>query len=162
MQEEVAREGGNRFVRFIASPLRGKYLPPMTQVGDYLAAAGILLFVIAVFGLDWISVGIKDVLGIGKVLGVKSPQVKYGLFVSPWAWGMVVVLVAMIAGLWFVQTRGGITLGAGIYCLIFEVIFFLGAWYKINSIIGNVVKLAQSVPIIGQALGLPVSQIAKA
>jgi hypothetical protein len=161
MQEEVAREGGNRFVRFIASPLRGKYLPPMTQVGDYLAAAGILLFVIAVFGLDWISVGIKDVLGIGKVLGVKSPQVKYGLFVSPWAWGMVVVLVVMIAGLWFVQTRGGITLGAGIYCLIFEVIFFLGAWYKINSIIGNVVKLAQSVPIIGQALGLAVSQIAK-
>jgi hypothetical protein len=74
---------------------------------------------------------------------------------------MVVVLVAMIAGLWFVQTRGGITLGAGIYCLIFEVIFFLGAWYKINSIIGNVVKLAQSVPIIGQALGLAVSQIAK-
>ena len=162
MEEETAQASGNSFVRFIASPLRGKYLPPMTQVGDYIAAVGMVLFIVAVFGLDWISVGVKDVLGIGKALGVKTPSASFGLFKSPWAgWSMVVVLVVMVLGFWFVQTRGGITLGAGIYCAIFLVVFYVGAWYKINSIIGNVVDLVKSVPIIGQALGVAVSQLAK-
>lgn len=161
MEQEKAQQRGNSVVRFLVSPLRGKYLPPMTQVGDWFAAAGILLFIIAVFGLDWISIGAKDVLGIGKALGVKSPTVNYGLFVSPWAWSMVAVLVLAIAGMWFVQTRGGITLGVGTYCLIFLVIFYLGARWKINSVIGDVVKLAKTVPIIGEALGLAISRIAK-
>lgn len=161
MEEEDTLKKHSRFMRFIESPLKGKYLPPATQVGDYVACAGLALFIISVFGLNWISIGLKDVLGIGKALGVKSPQVKYGLFASPWAWGMVAVLVVTLAGLWFVQTRGGVTLGAGIYCLLFNVIFFVGAWRKINAIVGDVVKLARSVPFIGEALGIALSRIAK-
>ncbi|PKQ27733.1 MAG: hypothetical protein CVT63_06485 [Candidatus Anoxymicrobium japonicum] len=151
----------NRFPQFIASPLRSKRPPPMTHIGDYFAVAGVIVFAVSVFALKWISLSVKDVLGIGGKLGVKSPEVKYGLFVSPWAWGMIAVLVLVIAGIWFVQTRGGITLGAGIYCLLFNVLFFIGAWHKINAIIGDVVDLAKKVPFIGQLLGEAVNQLAK-
>ena len=134
----------------------------MTQIGDWLAAAGLVLFCIAVFGLNWITVGVKDVLGIGKALGFKGPSISYGLFKSPWAgWSMVAVLVLAVAGIWFVQTRGGITLAVGTYCLIFLVVFYVGAWYKINSIIGNVVNIVKSVPFFGQALGVLIDQLAK-
>ena len=133
----------------------------MRQLGDWFSAAGIVMFVVAMFVLPWLTVGVKDVLGIGRTFGVKSPTKSYGLFVSPWAWLMVVVLVAMIAGLWFVQTRGGILLGAGIFCLIFNVIFFIGVWKQINGVIGDVVSLARSIPFIGEALGSAVSQLVK-
>jgi len=146
---------------YFTSPLRSKYPPPMTHIGDYLAAAGVVFFIVSVFALSWISVGVKDVLGIGHTLGIKSPQKTYGLFVSPWAWVMVGVLVLIICGIWFVQTRGGITLGAGIFCLLFNVIFFIGAWHKINAIIGDIVSLAKSIPFIGEALGQFVGQLAK-
>jgi hypothetical protein len=146
---------------FFTSPLRSKYPSPMTHIGDYVAALGVVFFIVSVFALSWISVGVKDVLGIGHALGVKSPQKTYGLFVSPWAWVMVGVLVIIICGIWFVQTRGGITLGAGIFCLLFNVIFFIGAWHKINAIIGDIVSLAKSIPFIGEALGQFVGQLAK-
>jgi hypothetical protein len=74
---------------------------------------------------------------------------------------MVVVLAAVMAGLWFVQTRGGITLGAGILCLVFNAVFFIGVWKKINGIVGDVVSLARSIPFIGDALGSAVSQLVK-
>ena len=161
MEQVETPKKHNRFVRFIESPLKGRYLPPMTQVGDYVACAGLALFIISVFGLDWISIGLKDVGGIGQALGLKSPRLKYGLFVSPWAWVMVGVLVVLVLGLWFVQTRGGVTLGVGIFCLLFNVVFFIGAWQKINAIIGDVVKLARSVPFIGEALGAVLGNLAK-
>lgn len=133
----------------------------MRQLGDWFSASGIVMFVVVVFVLPWLTVGVKDVLGIGRTFGVKTPSKNYRLFVSPWAWLMVVILVAMIAGLWFVQTRGGILLGAGIVCLLFNVIFFIGVWKKINAVIGDVVSLARNIPFIGEALGSAVSQLVK-
>lgn len=143
------------------SPLRGQYPPPMTQIGDYFAAAGVVLFIISVFFLKWITVGFKDVLGLGDALGMQAPQKQYGLFVSPWAWVMVGVLVALVLGIYFVQTRGGITLGLGIFCLLFNVVFYIGAWQKINAIIGNVVDLMKAIPFVGEMLGEAVSALAK-
>jgi hypothetical protein len=157
--QEADQNNGNIVLRFFSSPLRSKYPPPMTHIGDYFAVAGLVLFCISVFGLDWMAVGVKDLLGIGKTLGIKGPRVGYGLFVSPWAWGMVAVLVITVAGVWFVQTRGGITLGAGIYCLVFNVVFFIGAWHKINAIIGDIAKVARNVPFIGQMLGEAVNTL---
>jgi hypothetical protein len=159
--QEAEMKNGNKVLRFFSSPLRSKYPPPMTHIGDYFAVGGLVLFCISVFGLDWMTVSVKDVLGLGKTLGIKSPRVSYGLFISPWAWGMVAVLVITIAGIWFVQTRGGITLGAGIYCIIFNVVFFIGAWHKINAIIGDVARIARTVPFIGQVLGEVVNALAK-
>ena len=161
MEEAQTAVKRNPVVQFFASPLKGRYPAPMRHVGDWLSATGIVLFIISVFALPWIAVGAKDVLGIGKALGMKSPQMNYGLFVSPWAWVMVGVLVLVVAGLWFVQTRGGILLGAGIYCVLFNVIFYVGAWKKINGIIGDVVALARSIPFIGEALGQVISELAK-
>jgi hypothetical protein len=151
----------NSVVRFIISPFRNKYPPPMTHVGDFLAAAGLVLFVISVFALKWIKISLNDVMGIGKALGVKAPQARYGLFESPWAWVMVGVLVVLVLGIYFVQTRGGVTLGVGIFCIIFNIIFFIGVWKKINGIIGNVVGLAKSVPVIGQFLGQALTLLTK-
>jgi hypothetical protein len=161
MEEVTAGEKRNPVIEFFSSPLDGTYPAPMRQAGDWLSASGIVLFVVAVFALPWITVGVKDVFGIGNALGVKAPSKSYDLFVSPWAWIMVVLLAAIIAGLWFVQTRGGILLGAGILCLLFNVIFFIGAWKKINGIIGDVVGLARGIPFIGEALGAALSQLAK-
>ncbi len=133
----------------------------MRLVADWLSAVGILLFAISVFALPWITVGIRDVWGIGKALGMGVPEKSYGLFVSPWAWLMVAALVLMLAGLWFVQTRGAILLGAGAYCLIFNVIFYIGAWKKVNGIIGDVVVLARSIPLIGNILGEIIMELTK-
>jgi hypothetical protein len=153
MKEASSEVKPNPVVEFFTSPLNGLHPAPMRLVADWLSAAGILLFAISVFALPWITVGIRDVLGIGKALGVDAPEKSYGLFVSPWAWLMVAVLLLMLAGLWFVQTRGAILLGAGAYCLIFNVIFYIGAWKKVNGIIGDVVGLARSIPVIGNMLG---------
>jgi hypothetical protein len=82
--------------------------------------------------------------------------------VSPWAlWLMAALLVVIVLGLWFVQTKGGIVIGAGVACLIFNVVFFIGVWKKVNGIIGDVVGLARSIPFIGDVLGAALSQIAK-
>lgn len=161
MPEGPGSKKGKAVVRFLASPLHGRYPPPMTHVGDYFAVAGLVLFCVSVFGLKWITVGVKDVLGIRQSLGLEGPTVSFGLFESPWAWGMVAVLVLVVVGLWFVQTRGGITLGAGIYCLCFNVLFYVGAWQKINAIIGDIERLARAVPFIGEVLSQAVSQMAK-
>ena len=111
-----------------------------------MASLGVLLFIISVFALPWITLRAQT---MGLIIGEKS----YGLFVSPWVWAMVAVLVFTLAGLWFVQTRGGIVLGAGVFCLIFNVVFYIGAWKKINAIIGDVVSLARKVPLFGELLG---------
>lgn len=139
---------------FFTSPLASGYPSIMKNSGDWLASAGAVLFIVAVFGLSWIRIRIS-------AFGSEIAQADYGLFVSPWAWGMVVVLVAIVAGLWFVQTRGVILIGAGIYCLLFNVIFFIGAWHKINAIIGDIVGLARSVPFVGSLLGQIVTEITK-
>jgi len=161
MTEGEAARGRNQLVRFFTEPLSGEYPAPMRIYGDWFSAAGLVLFAVAVFALPWLKVGLKDVLGIGSAFGVKSPTKSYGLFVSPWAWLMVAVLVAIIAGLWFVRTRGGITLGAGILCLVFNVVFFIGVWKKVNGIVGDVVSLARSIPFLGELLGSAVSQLVK-
>jgi hypothetical protein len=161
MEQDVSAGKPNRFLGFFTSPLRGKYPPPLGHIGDYFALGGTVLFVISVFFLKWMSVGLKDVLGVGRVLGMKSPQKQYGLFVSPWAWVMVGVLAVLVVGIYFVQTRGGVTLAVGAFCLLFNIVFFIGAWQKINAIIGNVVDLAKAVPIIGDMLGQAISNLSK-
>lgn len=161
MEADQQGKKRNRFIGFLISPFRNKYPPPMTHVGDYIAAMGLILFVISVFALKWIKVEVNDVLGIGKALGVQGPQARYGLFASPWAWVMVGVLVMLVLGIYFVQTRGGVTLGVGVFCILFNIIFFIGAWKKINGIIGDVVGLAKSVPVIGQFLGQALTMLTK-
>lgn len=161
MGAQGVERGGNRIAEFLRSPLDGRYAPPMRIAGDWLSATGVLLFAVSVFALPWITVGVKDVFGIGEALGVGAPKKSYGLFVSPWAWLMVVVLVFMLAGLWLVQTRGMVLMGAGALCLVFNVVFFIGAWKKINAIIGDVVNLARSIPFIGDMLGQAISEAAK-
>ena len=140
--------------RFFRSPLQSAYAPPMTQPGDWFAAPGIVLFAISILALPWITVG-------AEAMGDQVYESNYGLFVSPWAWVMVAVLVLTLAGIWFVQTRGAVVLGAGIFCLIFNVIFYIGAWKKINAIIGDVVSLARKVPLIGELLGDVILGLAK-
>ncbi len=145
------RRAAGAVSRFFRSPLQSVYAPPMTQPGDWFGAAGIVLFAIAIFALPWITIGMElPVPGVGDV---RVYETNYGLFVSPWAWFLVVVLVVTVVGLWFVQTRGAVVLGAGIFCLIFNVIFYIGAWKKINAIIGDVVSLARKVPLVGDLLG---------
>ncbi|MCJ7745641.1 MAG: hypothetical protein MUP40_05055, partial [Actinobacteria bacterium] len=85
----------------------------------------------------------------------------YGLFVSPWAWGMVAILVIIAAGLWFVQTRGAVIMAAGIYCLVFNIIFYIGAWQKVNAIIGDIVALVRGVPYFGGLLRKVVTEATK-
>jgi hypothetical protein len=53
--QEADQNNGNIVLRFFSSPLRSKYPPPMTHIGDYFAVAGLVLFCISVFGLDWMA-----------------------------------------------------------------------------------------------------------
>lgn len=161
MEQSVTVADKNSFVRFLEEPIKGRYAPPMTHVGDYLAATGSVLFIVSVFFLKWITVGAKDVFDLGERFGWKIPEQQYGLFVSPWAWVMVGVLVVLVLGIYFVQTRGGVTLAVGIFCLIFNVVFYIGAWQKINAIIGDIVQLVRAVPIVGNLLGEAVNTLAK-
>jgi hypothetical protein len=139
---------------FLRSPLDGKYQRPMSNAGDWLAALGAVLFIVAVFALPWIRLSIN-------VFGRTLYGADYGLFVSPWAWGMVAVLAIMAAGFWFVQTRGALIIAVGAYCLIFNIVFFIGAWQKINAIIGDIVGLARSVPFVGGLLGKVFTEVTK-
>ena len=152
--------GGNSLAEFMRSPLECDQARPMRNPGDWIAAAGLVLFIVSVFALPWINIR-AELKGIGDLFNVEPPQVSKGLFASPWAWVMVVVLVAILAGFWFVQTRGVILLGSGIFCLIFNVVFYIGAWKKINAIIGNIVSIARSVPVFGEALGELVGDLMK-
>ena len=126
----------------------------MSNAGDWLAALGMLIFIIAVFALPWMKLTVN-------VFGTGVYSKNFGLFVSPWAWGMVALLVIMAAGLWFVQTRGAIILGAGVYCLVFNIIFYIGAWQKVNAIIGDIVALVRSVPYFGGLLRKVVAEATK-
>jgi hypothetical protein len=151
----------NPVAEFFTSPLHGPQAAPMRLIGDWLSAAGVVLYCVSVFALPWITVGIKDVFGIGQALGVGTPEKSYGLFVSPWAWALVGVLVLILGGMWFVQTHGAIVLASGVFCLAFNVVFYVGAWKKINGIIGDIVNLARSIPFIGEFLGQAISNVVK-
>ncbi|HEY5530461.1 MAG TPA: hypothetical protein VIK22_00500 [Candidatus Anoxymicrobiaceae bacterium] len=158
MDESEASNKRNPIVKFFASPLDGVYPAPMRELADWSSLVGIVLFIIAVFALPWLTIGVKNLFGISKALGLSK---SFGLFVSPWAWLMVVALVAMVAGLWFVQTRGAILLAAGIYCILFDIVFFVGVWKKVNGIIGDVVSLAKSIPFVGELLRQAILQLVK-
>ncbi len=159
--EGTSESRRNPVIEFLTSPLHGPQAPPMRLIGDWLSVAGVVLYCVSVFALPWITVGIKDVFGIGQALGMGVPEKSYGLFVSPWAWAMVGVLALILTGIWFVQTRGAIVLASGVFCLAFNVLFFIGAWKKINAIIGDVVNLARSIPFIGEFLGQAISELVK-
>jgi len=131
-------------LRFLLSPLEGTYPLPMSYATDWFAIFGIAFFCVAVFALPWIKITFSAFNW--------SKGKEFGLFESPWAWSMVAVLLLIICGIWFVQTRGYMLIGAGVYCLIFNVIFYIGAWKKINGIIGDIVRLARSIPFIGEIL----------
>lgn len=130
---------------FFTSPLHSKYFAPFRDWGDWLTLAGILLFCISVFALDWIRISVKMPLANEVSEG-------FGLFKSPWAWVTVVALCVVLAGLWFVQTRGLAAAVTGLYCIAFSVIFYVGAWLKIRSIIGDVLELVRGIPFIGYLL----------
>lgn len=74
MKEARSQVKPNLVVEFFTSPLNGLHPAPMRLVADWLSAAGILLFAISVFTLPWITVGVRDVLGIGKALGWTRPR----------------------------------------------------------------------------------------
>ncbi|MFH1149681.1 MAG: hypothetical protein V1748_04330 [Actinomycetota bacterium] len=138
---------------FWTVPLKGRYPRPMTLAGDWLAAVGAVVFLVSVCFLPWISVGVKDVMGIQEMFGIKAPSASYGLFESPWAWVLIGVFAVILCGMYFVQTRGALVLAAGIFCVLFDVMFYIGAWQKINAIIGDVIGIARTIPVIGDALG---------
>ena len=148
------KEDLGAFYKSFRSPLDGRYPRPMSNAGDWLAALGIVLFVVAVFALPWMRLTVN-------VFGSRVFSESFGLFASPWAWGMVAVLVVMTAGLWFVQTRGAVILGAGIYCLVFNIIFYIGAWQKVTAIIGDIVGLVRSVPYFGGLFGKVITEVSK-
>jgi len=95
------------------------------------------------------------------MIDLRAREASSGLFVSPWAWVMVFVLLVILCGLWFVQTRGAVLLGAGVFCLVFNLIFYIGARNKINAIIGDIVALVRRLPILGPFLGELVREISK-
>lgn len=146
MEDVLEKPGAwTRISGFFSSPMRSEQASPMKDPGDWIAAAGLIVLVIAVFALPWLRIIVK--------IPYLEPTGEYGLFVSPWAWGLVFVMLVVLAGIWFVQTRGWLTIGAGAFCLIFNVIFFFGVWYKINAVIGDLLSLARHIPVIGYYFG---------
>ena len=127
---------------FLTSPLRSPMGPPLGFAGDWLALAGTILYFTCVAALPWIEVRVH----IG---GLDIAKGKFGLFESPWAWALVVLGVLLVVGLWFVQMRGILTLAMGIFCWIFAIIFWVGVWKKIESIVGPIVRLARALPLFG-------------
>lgn len=135
--------------------------PVFKNPGDWVAIAALVPFFVSVFGLKWISVGVR-VNVFGREL-VDEKLTSLGMLEVPWYWValLLIVLAAFIGCFFFVKARGGVTLGAGLYFLIFNVLFFVGAWYKINAIIGDITATARSVPFVGELLGNLVKQISK-
>ncbi len=92
--------------------------------------------------------------------GIESRSLKtsVGLLDIPWFWVLVLflILAAFLVCFFLVRTRGAVTLGAGVLFLVFAVVFFFGAWYKINAIIGDLMNLFTDIPFIGpSAQGVP-------
>lgn len=132
----------NKFLAFLLSPIESDEPPLLANRGDWFAALGTIVFAVSVFSLPWLGVGVKSA-DFGFI------EKSYGLFASPWVWVLVAWFVAIFAGFWFVQTKGVISLSAGIFCLLFNVAFYFGARYKVSMIVGDVVSLARAIPLVG-------------
>ena len=135
-----------------------RYQPVLRNPGDWVALAALVPFFVAVFALPWLSVTIRV-----RAFGIEHKVVSLKLFNAPWYWVAVLfaVLAAFAACFFLVRTRGTVTLGAGACFLLFNVLFFVGAWYKINAIIGDITSIARGVPFVGKVLGALVSEISK-
>lgn len=139
-------EFNDKVKTFITSPLHSEYSPPFRDWGDWLTLAGLAFFCVSVFALDWIKVSVKT------ALVSQEASEGFGLFESPWAWVTVVAFIMVLAGLWFVQARGLPAFITGLYCLAFSIIFYIGAWMKIRTIIGDIMELVRGIPFIGYVL----------
>ncbi|MDD5747748.1 MAG: hypothetical protein PHP64_01630 [Actinomycetota bacterium] len=151
------RVSGSKFLGLLKSPLApldSDFPHPFSIFADWIAFAGLIVSSVAIFALPWINISFS-------AFGRKVASEDFGLFESPWAWTMVAVIVAVICGIWFVQTRGYLTSAAGVYCLVFNVVFYIGAWKKINAIIGDIVGLARSIPVLGESISSFVESVMK-
>jgi hypothetical protein len=138
-----------------------RYQSVLKNPGDWVALAALVPLFVGAFALPWISVNVK-VRAFGTTL-VDRRVVTLKLFQAPWYWMAILfaVLAAAVACFFLVRTRGAVTLGAGVYFLLFTLLFFFGAWYKINAIIGDITGTVRELPFVGQYLGALVSEISK-
>lgn len=147
----TAGTGGSKgLAELFTEPLHSRFRRPMTAWYDYLSLAGLVVFAISLFATYWINVTIS----VPNLLTDKQVTASqgYGLFESGWGWVALAVFIAVVAGLWFVQFRGLLSLGAGIYCLSFTVLFSIGVWWRINAIIGDYESFARTIPLVGNLI----------
>jgi hypothetical protein len=142
-----------------------RYQPVFRNPGDWVALASIVPFVVSVFVLKWIAVSLRVPSYVPLVGGLESRRLRktVGLLEIPWYWILLVLLVlaAFIVCFFLIRTRGWVTLGAGLFYLLFAVLFFFGAWYKINAIIGDIMDIFAKLPLIGPILKDALSQLTK-
>jgi hypothetical protein len=142
-----------------------RYQSVFRNPGDWVALAALVPFVLSVFVLEWISIRVRIPDYVPIVGGIESRRLRttVGLLDIPWYWIVLIfmVLAATVFCFFLVRTRGGVTLGAGFFYLLFAVLFFFGAWYKINAIIGDIVKLFVKIPLIGQLVEEALTRLTK-
>ncbi len=131
------------------------------NAGDWIVIISLALFLISVFALSWISIGL-NFRAFGRSL-VRRNLRTLGILDIPLYWFVVLLVVAAAAavGLFFPSLKGALSVGAGVYFIIFAVIFYFGAWYKINAVIGDVISTVRELPFVGEYLGVLVSEITK-
>jgi len=102
------------------------------------------------------------VRALGTTL-VDHKAVTLKLLDVPWYWTALLCVLAgaFLACFFVVRTRGAVTIAVGALFLLFNVVFFLGAWYKINAIIGDITGTVSGLPLVGRYLGALVSEISK-
>lgn len=139
----------------------GRYQPVFRNPGDWVALAALAPFLLSVLALPWLSVTIR-VRAFGTTL-VDQKVISLKLFDVPWYWTALLfaLLGVFIACFFMVRTRGAVTTGVGACFLLFNVLFFVGAWYKINAIIGDISGTVGGLPLVGRYLGALVSEISK-
>jgi len=129
--------------------------------GDWIVVISLILFLISVFALSWISIGLNFNV-FGRSL-IRRNLKTLGILDIPWYWLVILLVVAAaaLAGLFFPTLKGALSIVAGVYFIIFSIIFYFGAWYKINAVIGDVVSLVRELPFVGSYLGALVGEITK-
>jgi len=171
-----AAAGPGKFMRFLREPLAGVFPKPMSIAGDYLSLAGALCFLVSISGLVWINAGIDldaviDRADRTPALGWIFKLAPYGskerilelipesrrdwsvkIFQVPWTWLLIIAFVGLLLGLWFVQARGGVTIGIGVFSLVFAALFYVMAIKKVAEVIGAQVSFLRMIPLIGDWL----------
>lgn len=133
-----------------------RYQPVFRTPGDWVAMVAVIPFLVSAFALEWVVVRVRIPSYVPLIGGIESRSLKtsVGLLDIPWFWVLVLflILAAFLVCFFLVRTRGAVTLGAGVLFLLFAVVFFFGAWYKINAIVGDLMNLFTDIPFIGPLL----------